>query len=385
MSWNFGLGSNLVQNGGFETGTLTNWTQVTSAEGAFVINNGAHKPFSPDPASPPFAGNYDALGDEDGPGVFYMYQDVTIPSGAVSAMLSWAQRVRNFSTSFSAIQEFQVRICNTNNTVLAVAFTTAPGQTLLGNWVQTTYNMSSFQGQKVRLMFWVDPAVYYMDVALDNISLQARQAGGVITNNVYFGLDPVPGPNDLQGSTTSTSWTLPLLAPATTYYWQIVAQQRNTVAGPIWQFTTAGVDHFAWSAISSPQYLNQPFSATITAQDAFNSTVSNFTGTVLLTGSVGITPASSGPFVDGAWSGNITALQYGTNVYLQATDGQGHAGQSTALNVISAIPVVTSQPANQTVSAGATAAFAVTASGLPPLSYQWSDNGTTSPTPRMRL
>ncbi len=57
---------------------------------------------------------------------------------------------------------------------------------------------------------------------------------------------------------------------------------------------------FAWSPINSPQYTNQPFSATITAKDAFNTTVSNFTGPVAL-------QVSSGPvtviedFESGIW------------------------------------------------------------------------------------
>jgi subtilase family serine protease len=390
LSWNF-WGGNLIQNGGFETGTFTNWTQVSNItyNGHFVINNGTYKPYSPDPASPPYAGNYDAVGDEEGQGTFYMYQDVSIPSGVASATLNWAQRVRNFYTSFSSVQQYQVRICNTNNTVLAVAFSTEPGQTLLGNWVQTNYNMTSFAGRKVRVMFWVYCEEYFLDVDLDNISLLTGPTGGSIINEVYFGVNPAPGPAEFQGRTTNNSWTLPLLAPATTYFWQIVAlSSGSALSGPVWQFTTAGVDHFAWSAIPSPQYLNQPFSATITAQDPFNSTVSNFTGDVLLTAtagppassnSVAITPANSASFVNGAWTGNITALQYATNVYLQANDGNGHVGQCAPFDADSLAPLILVQPVNQTLLAGATATFAVTATGLPPLSYQWSDNETNIP------
>ena len=39
-------------------------------------------------------------------------------------------------------------------------------------------------------------------------------------------------------------------------------------------------------------------------------------------------------------------------------------------------PVITSQPANQTVCVGGTASFSVTATGTPPLNYQWNFNGT---------
>jgi hypothetical protein len=39
-------------------------------------------------------------------------------------------------------------------------------------------------------------------------------------------------------------------------------------------------------------------------------------------------------------------------------------------------PTITSQPASQTINAGQTATFSVTASGTAPLSYQWLQNGT---------
>src|SRR5271156_4910107 len=40
-----------------------------------------------------------------------------------------------------------------------------------------------------------------------------------------------------------------------------------------------------------------------------------------------------------------------------------------------AAPSITTQPANQTVTAGQTAIFSVSASGTAPLSYQWNKNG----------
>jgi uncharacterized repeat protein (TIGR01451 family) len=103
--------------------------------------------------------------------------------------------------------------------------------------------------------------------------------GEIITNDVYFGTNPTPGPAEFQGTTLGTTWTLPNLLPLTTYYWQIVARKTGVVPGPVWQFTTRGPDHFVWNPIGS-QYVNQPFTATVTAKDIFETTVSNFTGTV---------------------------------------------------------------------------------------------------------
>src|SRR5205085_2807669 len=46
------------------------------------------------------------------------------------------------------------------------------------------------------------------------------------------------------------------------------------------------------------------------------------------------------------------------------------------VNAAATAPTITTQSVNQTVTAGQTATFSVTASGTPPLSYQWKKNGT---------
>jgi hypothetical protein len=334
LMWNNGNNSTnssqLILNGGFEAGSLTNWTVVPSIYGTFVINNGTHKPYSPDPPLPPYAGSFSALGDEYGPGIFYMYQTISIPTNATSVTLSWAHRVRNFYTSFSSSQQFQVRICDTNNNVLATPFTTNPGDTLLGNWVQTNYNLTSFAGKMVRVMFWVNPGSYYLDVHVDSVSVQVNTSSvtnspGPLSNDVYFGTNPTPGPQQFQGSTTNSSWNLPLLSPQTTYYWQIVAHRGGTTTGAVWQFTTAGVDHFVWSAIPSPQYANQPFTVTVAANDAFNSTVSNFTGTVFLRATAGGGISMIEDFESGIWPHSpwvsVAGITLGTISAAYAHDG----------------------------------------------------------------
>ena len=56
--------------------------------------------------------------------------------------------------------------------------------------------------------------------------------GEIITNDVYFGTTPTPGPAQLQGTTLGTTWALPNLLPLTTYYWQIVARKTGVVPWP---------------------------------------------------------------------------------------------------------------------------------------------------------
>ncbi len=66
------------------------------------------------------------------------------------------------------------------------------------------------------------------------------QCGLAVTYRVYFGTDPTPGGGELQGSTASKTWNLPLLADDTHYYWRIEAEDANgTTSSPVWDFTTA--------------------------------------------------------------------------------------------------------------------------------------------------
>jgi hypothetical protein len=94
------------------------------------------------------------------------------------------------------------------------------------------------------------------------------------------------------------------------------------------------VHHFAWSTIPTPQAVNVAFPVTITAQDASNATVTAFNSAVLLTGStdggapVAISPLVSGNFSNGVWTGNITVLEQGNWMRLQATDATGATGLS---------------------------------------------------------
>jgi uncharacterized repeat protein (TIGR01451 family) len=178
-------------------------------------------------------------------------------------------------------------------------------------------NMTITDNESPPEPFNPSPAHLSVDVIqTTDLSWQSGAAPGeVITNDVYFGTNPTPGPGQFIGSTTNSSWALPILAPQTTYYWQIVARKVGITPGPIWRFTTLGVDHFVWNPISSPQFANQPFGATVTAKDAFETTVSNFTGTVALSGIVGgaFTTHFQDDFEDGDFadwtSGSLSATR----------------------------------------------------------------------------
>lgn len=388
LAWNNGARTELIQNGDFETGTSTNWRAVPFADW-FAINDGTFDPPGPAGISPPYAGKFNLISTpRDSLPELYVYQDISFPPGTSAVTLRWAHRIQNFNSDFDSFQQASVELRDTNNTLLATPFLTVPGDPLLQDWVQNSYDITRFSSQTLRIRFGEIPYWYYLNMSVDNISALVPGYPGIITSDVYFGTNSTLGPGDYLGTTTNWSWTLPKLprlAPLTTYYWQIIAHVTGlTRPGPVWRFTTAGADHFVWDTIPPLQYTNQPFNVTVTAKDSLNRTVSNFVGTAALSvvgGSAPVTPTTIGPFVDGQWRGAITILQRATSIALRADDGDGHTGFSNPfyVNSSNSPPIIVVQPVSRYVAMGSTVDSLVVADGALPLSYQWRLNGTDIP------
>ena len=96
------------------------------------------------------------------------------------------------------------------------------------------------------------------------------------------------------------------------------------------------LDHFIWSPIASPQFVNAPFTVTLQAQTAGNELFTNFTGEVNLTTTLGIpvTPAVSGAFSQGSWTGTVAVTQAGLGLVLEAQDKFGDPGLANAIDVV---------------------------------------------------
>ena len=71
-----------------------------------------------------------------------------------------------------------------------------------------------------------------------------------------------------------------------------------------------------------------------------------------------------------------TAVSTSTSVTISGSYGGATQTATLTVNPGAVPPSITSQPASQTVTAGQSTTFSVTASGTAPLSYQWSKNGT---------
>src|SRR5262249_26614009 len=73
-----------------------------------------------------------------------------------------------------------------------------------------------------------------------------------------------------------------------------------------------------------------------------------------------------------------TMSDSGSAFVVVVSNAAGTATSNSATLTVNAAPVaptITTQPMNQTVTAGQTATFTVTATGTAPLSYQWQKNG----------
>src|SRR5204863_4597908 len=88
-------------------------------------------------------------------------------------------------------------------------------------------------------------------------------------------------------------WDISGLLPDTSYFWRVVAVRGGQSSSPVWQFTTAGVDHFEIVQDEQAQTAGEPFLVTVSAKNAVNNTVATFAGPVQLNAVFGPRPLTA--------------------------------------------------------------------------------------------
>jgi hypothetical protein len=92
--------SSLITNGGFESGSFTGWTVTNWGSGAWFVDSDTSPPLNGAdiPTVGPAAGTYYAVTDQEGPTTAALRQTFTVPSDAVSLILSFQMFVDNYGS-----------------------------------------------------------------------------------------------------------------------------------------------------------------------------------------------------------------------------------------------------------------------------------------------
>jgi hypothetical protein len=170
---------NPVVNGGFETGDLSGWTNVTPSHSATVVGSAVTAPHS---------GSYSAQIGTTTPynGNSTITQTVTIPSGT-SRLTFWYQPHCPDTLTYDQIQ---MQIQNTSGSVLATVLNVCSNT---GTWTSASYDMSTYAGTSVVLWFndhddgySTDPTYFFLDDVAINLYTPAPnvvQNSGFETGN----------------------------------------------------------------------------------------------------------------------------------------------------------------------------------------------------------
>jgi ASPM-SPD-2-Hydin domain-containing protein/centrosomal CEP192-like protein/Ig-like domain-containing protein/immunoglobulin I-set domain protein len=172
---------------------------------------------------------------------------------------------------------------------------------------------------------------------------------------------------------TSASYTTPATTTADSgsTFAVVVSNSAGTVTSVAATLTVS-------AAAVAPTITTQPANQTVTAGQTATFTVAAG-GTAPLSyqwkkNGANITGATAASYLTPA----TTTADSGSTFAVAVTNTAGTVTSAAATLTVSAAavaPTITTQPANQTVTAGQTATFTVVAGGTAPLSYQWQKNG----------
>jgi hypothetical protein len=172
------------------------------------------------------------------------------------------------------------------------------------------------------------------------------------------------------GGATAASYTTPATSTSDNG-----AQFTVVVTDSLGSVTSNAATLTVTAAPVAPSITSQPASQTVTAgQTATFSVIAN--GTAPLTyqwkrNGAPINGATGVSYTTPATSASDNGAQFSVTV----SNNVSNATSNAATLTVNVPPSITSQPANQTVTAGQTAAFSVSATGTGTLSYQWKKNG----------
>jgi Putative Ig domain len=139
-----GCGSQqLIQNGGFATGSLSPWT---ASSGVLTAASSSHPSY---PSTDPYLAWIDGY---KGAHTDTLAQTVTIPATCTTATLSFWLYIDSDDPTTKAYDTFTIQVLNSSGTVLATLGTLSNQNEGTG-YVEHSYSVSSFIGQTITIKF----------------------------------------------------------------------------------------------------------------------------------------------------------------------------------------------------------------------------------------
>ncbi|MFN5877456.1 MAG: beta strand repeat-containing protein, partial [Flavobacteriales bacterium] len=169
-----GSPTNLIVNGGFESGNLTGWVAVDNPVPFLPWQ--VQSSFSYFNTVTPIEGSKCAGNGFDGnTGVASLSQQVTLPSSG-SSILSWKENLQYNIFSGYLPRTYEVRITNASGSILETlySFTANAGISTNNAWVNQSFDVSAYNGQTVKIVFWQNIPQNYTGpgrFALDDVRL----------------------------------------------------------------------------------------------------------------------------------------------------------------------------------------------------------------------
>ena len=235
-------------------------------------------------------------------------------------------------------------------------------------------------------------------VVVTNAAGSVTSSAATLTVNTPVTITSQPASQTVTAGQTATFSVSVSGAFSTTYQWRkngvnISGGTAASYATPVTTTADSGaqfsvvITSLVGSVTSNSATLTvtaAPVAPSITTQPSSRTVTAGQTATFSVTAS-GTSPLSYQWRKNGVSIGGATASSYTTPATTAADNGAlfsvvvtnslGSATSSAATLTVNTPVSITSQPASQTVTAGQTATFSITATGTAPLSYQWTKNG----------
>jgi len=223
------LSANVIENGGFETGSLAPWTQVGTGRGAAVVTSAkAH------------SGTYSAfMGTKKAPevdGLIGIQQQVTIPSGTSSL----SAYIQGTTTDEIKYADQEADLVDGSGSLVFQCFKVLLKTT---TWTQESCDVSAYAGQTLDVLYGVRGNGYssaYVDMYVDDVTLGAGSA----TPTPVPSATPHPTPTPV-----STPAPTPTPAGASPIQHVVIVLQENRTLENVFHgypgahTVNAGLDH----------------------------------------------------------------------------------------------------------------------------------------------